>query len=71
MALSVAATLGQSEPGSNGNEEVLHLLLTSWTVASPSDCLVSYPGHSFGRGYTPLQRCSRCILLPNRLGCIF
>ena len=29
---------------------------------SPSDCLVSYPGHSLGGGLTPLQRSSRCIL---------
>ena len=40
---------GQSEPGSNGNEGVLHIPLSpSITGTSPSDCLVSYPGHSLG-----------------------
>ena len=29
---------------------------------SPSDCLVSYIGHSLEGGLTPLQRSSRCIL---------
>ena len=40
---------GQSEPGSNGNEGVLHIPQSSsiaWT--SPSDYLVSYAGHSLG-----------------------
>ena len=35
---------------------------------SPSDCLVSYPGHSLGVGLTPLQRCSQCILQPQLTG---
>ena len=48
-ALSGATILGQSGPGSNGNEGVLRILQSlSITGASPSDCLVSYPGHSFG-----------------------
>ena len=36
---------------------------SSITGGSPSDCLVSYPGHSL-RGVTPLPRSSRCILQP-------
>ena len=45
--LSGAATLGQSKPESNGNEGVLHIPQSySITGASPSDCLVSYLGHS-------------------------
>ena len=53
---SGTTTLGQSRPGSNGNEGVLHIpKSTSITAASPSDCLVSYPGHLLG-GLTPLQR---------------
>ena len=41
---SGATTPGYSEPGSNGNEGVLHSpQSTSITGASPSDCLVSYP----------------------------
>ncbi len=40
---------------------------SSITGDSPSDCLVSYPGHSLG-GVTPLQKCSRCILQPQPTG---
>ena len=29
---------------------------------------MSYPGHSFGGGLTPLQRCSQCILQPQPTG---
>ena len=45
--LSGATTLGQSGPGSDSNEDV-HCIPQSCgsTEASPSDCLVSYPGHS-------------------------
>ena len=63
-ALSGATTPGQSGPGSNSNEGVLHILQSSSiTGTSPSDCLVPYSGHSWG-GLTPLQKCSRCILQP-------
>ena len=42
-SLSDANTPGQSGPGSDGNEGVLHILQSSSiTEASPSDCLVSY-----------------------------
>ena len=38
---------------------------SSITEASPSDCLVSYPGHSLGGlDLTHLQRSSLCILQP-------
>ena len=51
-ALSGATTPGQSGPGSNGNEGVLHIPQSSSTAGtSPSDCLVSYPGHSLGGSY--------------------
>ena len=41
----------------------------SITEASPSDCLVSYPEHSFGeRGLTPLLRCCQYILQPQMTG---
>ena len=44
---------GQSGPGSSGNEGVLRVLQgPSITGTSPSDCLVSYPGHSWGGSYT-------------------
>ena len=49
--LSGATILGQSEPGSDGNGEVLRISQSSCiTGTSPSDCLVSYPGHSLGGG---------------------
>ena len=52
--LSDATTPCQSESRSNGNERVLCILQCySITVASPSVCLVSYPGHSVRRGSSP------------------
>ena len=49
-SLSGATTLGQSGPGSNGIDGVLHIpQSSSITEASPSDCSVSYPGHSLGK----------------------
>ena len=56
--LSGATTPGQSRPGSDGNEGVLHIPeSSSITGTSASDCLVSYPGHSLGRGQSyPLRR---------------
>ena len=43
---------GQSEPGSNGNEGVLRISQSSCiTGTSPSDCLVSYLGHSLVGSY--------------------
>ncbi len=47
--LSGATPPGQSEPESDGNEDVLHIPQSSSIVgASPSDCLMSYLGHSLG-----------------------
>ena len=41
-----AITPGQSGPGIDGNEGVLHIPQSSRTAGtSPSDCLVSTPGH--------------------------
>ena len=43
---------GQSGPGSNGNEGVLHISQSpSITGTSPSDFLVSYPGLSLEGSY--------------------
>ena len=47
-ALLDATTLGQSGPGSDGNERVLHIPQSSKTGALPSDCLMSYPGSDAG-----------------------
>ena len=43
--LTSTTTLSQSESGSNDNEGVLHIPQSSKIEASPSDDLVSYPGH--------------------------
>ena len=52
-ALSGATIPGQSGPGSNGNEGLLRIFQSSSiTGTSPSDCLVSYPGYSFGKVYS-------------------
>ena len=52
MALSGATTPGQSGSGSNGNEEMLCILKrSSITGTSPSDRLVSYPGHTLEGSY--------------------
>ena len=68
--LSGATTLGQSGPGSDGTEEVLHIPQSSGiTRTSPSDCLMLYPGHPLEwGGLTPLQRYSQCILQPQLTG---
>ena len=60
--LSDATSPGQSRLGSDGNEGVLFIPKSSRiTGASPSDCFVSYPGHSLEESL--LQRCSPFILL--------
>ena len=61
---------GQSGSGSDSNEGVLHIpQSSSITATSPSDCLVSYSGHSLEVGFfTPLQKSSRCILQPQLTG---
>ena len=54
--LSGATTPGQSGTGSNGNEGVLLIPESnSITGTSPSDCLVSHPGHSLGKSYPPAE----------------
>ena len=40
------------------NESVLHYAHQKKTEASPSDCLVSYLGHTTQGGLDPLQRCN-------------
>ena len=50
--LSGASTPGHSRSGSDGNEGILRISQGSRiTGASPLDCLVSYPGNSWGRSY--------------------
>ena len=69
MVLSGATTPDQSGPGSNRNEGVPRVPQSSSIAGtSPSDCLLSYPGYSWGGGLTPLQMCSQCILQPQPTG---
>ena len=58
-SLSGATTSNQSWTGSDGNEEVVCIpQISCITGTSPSDCLVSYPGHLLvGESYPP-QRSS-------------
>ena len=60
--------LGQSGPGSNDNEELLHILQSSNTGASSSDGLVSYLGHSLRGCLSPLYGYSQYILQPQLTG---
>ena len=54
--LSGACTPGQSGPGSDGNKGVLCIPRSSHiTVASPLDCLMSYPGHSLRKSYSTAE----------------
>ena len=55
---------GKSGPGSNGNEEVLHIPQNSLTVASRSDCLESYSGYLLVKVLTHLYWGSQRILPP-------
>ena len=65
-ALSGATILGQSGPGRNDNEGVLRIPQSpSITGASPSDCLVSYTGHSWGGAYPTAVG---VFYSPNQLG---
>ena len=68
--LSGATTSGQSGPGSNGNEGVLHIHKSySITGASPSNCLMSYTGHSLVEGVLPLCRDAVSVFSsPSQLG---
>ena len=53
MTLSGATTSGQRGSGSDWNEGVLQISQSSTIIgASPSDCLVSYLGHSLGDSYS-------------------
>ena len=55
--LSGATTPGQRGPGSDGNKGVLHIPQSSSIAGtSPSDCLVSYPGHSLGGSYPSAEK---------------
>ena len=55
--LSDATTPGQSRRGSDGNEGVLRIpQISIISGASPSDCLVSYTGHSLLESYPAAEK---------------
>ena len=60
-SIAGATVPGQGVPGSNGNEEVLHIPQSSRIGTSHSDDIMSYTGPSL-RSITSLHRCSRRIL---------
>ena len=61
--------LNQSGPGNDGNEGVLRIpQSSSITGASPSDCLVSYLGHSLEGG--SYSSAVGIFYSPSRLGCL-
>ena len=68
MTMSAATTPGPEWIlGAMAIKGIFHIpQSSSVTGTSPSDCLVSYQGHTFGGGrvLTFLQRCSRSILQP-------
>ena len=67
--LSGATTPGPSGPGSDGNEGVLRIPQSSSIAGtSPSDCLVSYPGHSLGGVLPPCREAVGVFYSPSRLG---
>ena len=54
--LSGAINLDQTGPGNDGNEGVLHIPQSSSTTgATPSDCLMSYLGHSLEVSYPSVE----------------
>ena len=55
----MVSSIINTEPGSNGNEEILNIFQISRTRASPSDILVLYPGPTLG--VSPLCRDAVCI----------
>ena len=60
-----ATSLRERWPGSDGNEEVLCIPQSSRiTGTSPSDCLVSYPGHTLVR-VLPLCRGAISVFYSN------
>ena len=67
-ALLGATTPGQSGPGSNNNEGVLHIPQSSRiTGTSPSDCVVSYTGY-LGESYLSTEKQSVYSTTPAQLG---
>ena len=68
-SLSRATTSGQGGPGSDGNEGVLRIPQSpSTTGTSPSDCLVSYAGHSLNGAFALCREVVGVSYSPSRQG---
>ena len=68
--LSGTTTPSHNGPGSDGNEGILCIPQNlRITEASPSDCLMSYPGHTLGESYPSAEMQSMYLFCsPSRLG---
>ena len=67
--LSGATTPGHSEHGNNDNEGVFHISQSSSITGTlPSDCLVSYPGHSLVSVFSLCRGAVDVFYSPSRLG---
>ena len=56
---------GKRGTGSDDNEGMLHITKSSFiTAASPSDCLVSYPGHLLVESYPFAEKKSVFSIAP-------
>ena len=66
--LSGATTPGQGGSGSNGNEKALYIPQISNAGASPSEGLMSYPGHSLGRVLPLCKDAVTVFSSPTQLG---
>ena len=65
-------SLLNGEPGNNGNEVIHHIPQSFRAGASPSDGLVSYPGHSLGAVFLPISRDAVGVFYsPGRLGFVY
>ena len=68
MTLSYDSTRGKSRPESDGNKGVLRIPQSSCiTRASPSNCFVSYPGHSWRESYPSAKMQSVYSAAPTNL----
>ena len=66
-ALSDATTQGQSGPGSDSHEGVLHILQSSSnTGTSLSDCLELYPGYSSWILFQAIQFIQTVLIQPTQ-----
>ena len=66
--LTGSTSPGQSGPGSNGNEGVLHISKALSLEPYHHQRILNHVRTLVGGGLTLLQRCTRCILQPQTTG---